>query len=34
MAYADHSVTGGKTCVFTGRKPLQLGEENPYKPPQ
>src|SRR6266571_1211634 len=25
MAHADYSVTGGKTCVFTGRKPLQLG---------
>src|SRR6266567_473868 len=25
MAHADYSVTGGKTCVFTGKKPLQLG---------
>jgi hypothetical protein len=34
MAYTDYFVTKGKTCVFIGRKPLQLREEKPYKPPQ
>jgi len=25
--------TGGKTYIFIGRKPLQLGEEKPYEQP-
>ena len=34
MAHIDYSILKGKTCIFTGRKPQQLGEENPYKPLQ
>jgi hypothetical protein len=33
MAHADYSVIGGKLVIYI-KKTLQLGEENPYKPPQ